>query len=42
VILQFVDGQWLIDHFVHGCDWPFMTRGSVKERLLGGAAQCSA
>lgn len=40
LILQFVDGQWLIDDFVHGGDWQFMTRGSVKEMLLGVAATC--
>lgn len=42
VILQLVDGRWLIDDFVHGGDWQFTTRGSVKAMLLGVAAICPA
>ena len=37
-----VDGRWLIDDFIHGGDWQFTTRGSVKEILLGVAALCPA
>lgn len=42
VILQLVDGRWLIDDFEHGGEWQFTTRGSVKAMLLGVAALCPA
>jgi hypothetical protein len=42
VVLELVDGRWLIDDFIHGGDWQFTTRGSVKQILLGVAALCPA
>ncbi len=42
VMLKAVDGRWLIDDFVHGGDWQFTSRGSMKKMLLGVAASCHA
>ena len=42
VTLQAVDGRWLIDDFVHGGDWQFTVKGSMKKMLLGVAELCSS
>ena len=42
VALQSVDGRWLIDDFVHGGDWQFTVKGSMKKMLLDVAALCSS
>lgn len=42
VILQAVDGRWLIDDFVHGGDWQFTVKGSMKQMLLHVAQLCSS
>jgi hypothetical protein len=42
VTLQAVDGRWLIDDFVHGGDWQFTVKGSMKKMLLDVAALCSS
>jgi hypothetical protein len=40
VALQEVDGHWLIDDFVHGGDWQFAVRGSMRAMLLHVAELC--
>lgn len=42
LILQAVDGRWLIDDFVHGGEWQFSVKGSMKAMLLRVAALCTA
>lgn len=42
VTLQAVDGRWLIDDFVHGGDWQFTVKGSMKKMLLDVAELCSS
>jgi hypothetical protein len=42
VTLQAVDGRWLIDDFVHGGNWQFTVKGSMKRMLLDVAEFCSS
>jgi len=41
VTLQADDGRWLIDDFVHGGNWQFTVKGSMKKMLLNVAKLCS-
>jgi len=40
VVLQSIDGRWLIDDFVHGGDWQFSVPGSMKRMLRDVARLC--
>lgn len=42
VTLQAVDGRWLIDDFIHGGDWQFTVKGSMKKMLLDVAQLCAS
>ena len=42
MILQAVDGRWVIDDFVHGGDWQFTMKGSMKKMLLDVSELCSS
>jgi hypothetical protein len=42
VTLQAVAGHWLIDDFVHGGDWQFAVRGSMKAMLQRVAELCAS
>lgn len=35
-------GAWLVDDVIHGGDWAFSSKGSVKSQLLAIAALCTA
>jgi hypothetical protein len=41
VILKQIDGQWLIDDFMHDGTWDFAVQGSVTRGLMEVAKECA-